>query len=121
MKNLEMVTLKDFVNDNTPFFYLKTVTESVTKLKRDEYYILVVLDKTVNLFNGEKPTDKDKVKAVDINSWFGIVGVERSGSLGKYYVSKDISVFNKEKGKIVVVKVDDKTVKYDVTVLSNYF
>ena len=52
MKNLEMVTLKDFVNDNTPFFYLKTVTESVTKLKMDEYYILVVLDKTVNLFNG---------------------------------------------------------------------
>ena len=91
--------LSDFINELTPFVYLKVCIKPEDKLDEHEYYIQMVTDDIDNCTN-------PNIMFVDPYTNTGLVGVERLSSENEkgWYISKDFYKRN-SRGIVCLVKV----------------
>lgn len=103
--------LSEFINESTPFVYLKVCIKPEDKLNEHEYYIQMVTD---NLNRYTSP----HVKFVDPYTNNALVGIEKiSSKNGKgWYISKDFYKRN-SRGIVCLVNVKSESLK-DCTLLT---
>ena len=103
--------LSDFIDELTPFVYLKVCIKPEDKLDEHEYYIQMVTDR-------EYPGNKSPhVKWVDPYTHVAYVGVEKASSKNEkgWYISKNFYKRN-SRGIVCLVKVRLEILK-DCTII----
>ena len=102
--------LSDFIDELTPFVYLKVCIKPEDKLDEHEYYIQMVTD-NLNMYTSPH------VKFVDPYTNNALVGVEKASSKNEkgWYISKDFYKRN-SRGIVCLVKVRLEILK-DCTII----
>ena len=102
--------LSEFINESTPFVFLKVCIKPEDKLNEHEYYIQMVTD-NLNMYTSPH------VKFVDPYTNNALVGVEKASSKNEkgWYISKDFYKRN-SRGIVCLVKVRLEILK-DCTII----
>ena len=102
--------LSEFIDESTPFVFLKVCIKPEDKLSEHEYYIQMVTD-NLNMYTSEH------VKFIDPYTNTGLVGVEKISSKNEkgWYISKNFYKRN-ERGIVCLVKVHLEILK-DCTII----
>ena len=98
--------LSEFINESTPFVFLKVCIKPEDKLDEHEYYIQMVTD------NNNMHTSPH-VKFIDTYTHAALVGVEKSSSKDNkgWYISKNFYK-RKSRGIVCLVNVKSESLKY---------
>lgn len=98
--------LSDFINESTPFIFLKECIKPEDKLNDDEYYVQMVIQP------GYPTLDSPYVKFIDPHSHNALVGVEKPSSKNDkgWYISKSYYKRN-SRGIVCLVKVSLEDLK----------
>ena len=102
--------LSEFIDESTPFVFLKVCIKPEDKLSEHEYYIQMVTD-NLNMYTSEH------VKFIDPYTNTGLVGIEKPSSKNEkgWYISKNFYKRN-ERGIVCLVKIRLEILK-DCTII----
>ena len=103
--------LSEFIDESTPFVFLKVCIKPEDKLSEHEYYIQMVIQP------GYPTLDSPHVKFIDPYTTTALVGVEKPSSKNEkgWYISKNFYKRN-ERGIVCLVKVRLEILK-DCTII----